>query len=534
MSDKTAQSVVWRFFRKSSDEKTVACLKCGKTLKFSSSTTGMINHVRTAHDKEKFELERSSSSSVNQGAMIRTASTALKTDESLILALCTSNVAFRFVKNEWFQKFCHLLNPEYQVLSPDSIKRRLSENSQKYIRDMKKELQYIDRCFITCDGWDGKYENVSLYAVFVYFIDSNYAKKKIFLGMKHAPGPATAACVGNVVTDIMREYDIDLSTVVGGICDAGSNLKAFLDRNLLYQYVRSISVKIIFQTFSLHCSAHSLALVVSSVSTKVQSVKDVLVKVNALAAHLSRSKTERQAFRSRSAALKINGPIPLPFCITRWAGCALLATAYLNHYQSISSLSRFQDFLLGQEEKELLEEYVFLMKPYIAAIAEAERDDNYCSEIVPQYASLMEFISGQNQKKAIVRFLKKETSDRFDAYLENDIALMATYADPRFAYLELLSKKSWEDVEKIVKLYCDSYQVTNQSDENLSPVPPEKRQKTSDSLFSRFIESKRRASTLESTKSEIIAYESMLVTGRPTSDSDPLLFWNSNRQRFPK
>ncbi|EGT60418.1 hypothetical protein CAEBREN_32165 [Caenorhabditis brenneri] len=52
------------------------------------------------------------------------------------------------------------------------------------------------------------------------------------------------------------------------------------------------------------------------------------------------------------------------------------------------------------------------MKPYIAAIAEAERDDNYCSEIVPQYASLMEFISGQNQKKAIVRFLKKETSDR--------------------------------------------------------------------------------------------------------------------------
>ncbi|CAO4376662.1 unnamed protein product [Caenorhabditis nigoni] len=444
----------------------------------------MITHLRSDHPDElrKAENERKGKNGAKNEKNSRYDNDA---NSNLIMALSTSNVPFRFVKNEYFKKFCLLLNPDHIVMSPDAIRRKLAENSNKYILEISKKVGDLEKCFIACDGWDGRYENVSLYALFVYFVDKDFCKQKLFLGIQKLDGKSTAENIGNLISKLIRLYGIDFCKIMGGITDAASNLKSFLNRNDLYH---------------IHCAAHSISLILEEASA-IPKVAQVLAKVNRLAAHLSRSKTDRKKFRDRSAALKTKGRIPLPFSVTRWAGCVMLAVAYLEHYQTIHN---------------------------------AESDATYCSEIVPQYASLYEFVSGQNQKTRLVKLLTSETLKRYSKYLTNDVALLAVYCDPRFAYLDgVLKTVDWEDIERNAVNYCESSREVRPADAT-GTEPPAKKSNNQNTFFSRFLESKRQSQPTESVRTEIVNYEAIIMAGRPSPSSCPLLFWKSNGARFPQ
>ncbi|PIC14284.1 hypothetical protein B9Z55_006810 [Caenorhabditis nigoni] len=509
-------SIAWRFFMKSNDLTQVTCRRCQKSLKFSGSTSGMIHHVRTVHTDELKTLQAENPDDFLRSQRANALSCE-NLNELLVLAMATGNVSFRFVNNRFFRKFVKELNPEYRLIGPDSIRRKLRKNCEQYIKETINELESLEKCFLSMDGWDGKYENVSLYALFVYFIDKKFRKKRVFLGIRSVSGKATAENVGDLITEILSNYKIKISSVIGAVCDGGSNLKSFLQKNNLYH---------------LHCCAHSLALILKNL--KVKAIEEVLEKVNKLAARLSRSKNDRRLFRERSKALRTEGRIPLQFCITRWGGQVLLAISYLNHYQSISAINNFQQYLLTDAEKKILEEFVSLTTPFAEAISRAEADDTYSSEIIPQFASLHAFISSQDSSKKIVRVLKNETQFRYKQVLGNEIALMAVFCDPRFSYMKgLLLDTTWEDVESLVELYCDSFRVIGNSDS--SPMsPPEKKQKSTDSFFSKYIESKRESTSLQTAKNEIVSFEALLVSARPPISSSPLSFWETNRNRFPK
>ena len=108
----------------------------------------------------------------------------------------------------------------------------------------------------------------------------------------------------------------------------------------------------------------------------------------------------------------------------------MLAESFLDHYERIPSLNRFQEFLLSEEEKKVLNEYVRLLSPYMEAISTAEMDNNFCSELIPKYSHLYDFISEQNQHKHIVQVLKKQTEQRlvrFNCYVK--ISLMQIQRD---------------------------------------------------------------------------------------------------------
>ncbi|CAO4364438.1 unnamed protein product [Caenorhabditis nigoni] len=53
-------------------------------------------------------------------------------------------------------------------------------------------------------------------------------------------------------------------------------------------------------------------------------------------------------------------------------------------------------------------------------------------------------------------------------------------------------------------------------------------------FFSKYIESKRESTSLQTTKNEIVSFEALLVSARPPISSSPLSFWEINRNRFPK
>ncbi|UMM41929.1 hypothetical protein L5515_017965 [Caenorhabditis briggsae] len=324
--------------------------------------------------------------------------------------------------------------------------------------------------------------------MFLYFVDNKFRRTKLFLGICHIEEPVDASKIGKFVLGLLIEYDLDFSKVMGGICE----------------------------------------------SRKLSSVKEVFIKINQLASHLSSSKNERELFQKRSKLHKISRRIPLLFSDTLWGGCVLLAQAYSDHYESIRTLSNFQSYLLSQSEKSTLDEFLECTKPYMEAIQMSEKEETYGSEVIVQYAGLLDFLSKIDQDSDINRLLKEETTLRYEEYLQNDMALFALYCDPRFVYLaDILRNITWSDIEEKVATYCDALRIVNATTSS-SEGPPEKKAKNDESYFTKFVLSKRdTTTTAESTQTEIVAYQSTIQSSRPPTSTDPLNFWMVNSERLP-
>ena len=59
-------------------------------------------------------------------------------------AVSTGNISFNFLKNKEFKEFCHLLNSDYRVLSPDRLKRKMAENSATYVKITSDKIRKLD------------------------------------------------------------------------------------------------------------------------------------------------------------------------------------------------------------------------------------------------------------------------------------------------------------------------------------------------------------------------------------------------------
>ncbi|PIC30082.1 hypothetical protein B9Z55_021445 [Caenorhabditis nigoni] len=167
-------SPAWDFFDKSNDSSHVTCRKCKAEFKFFGSTTVMIKHVEAHH---RDDLNKMQQFKRKHGCNER--SSLSEATDKFVLSLCTSNVPFNIVKNEHFRSFIHQLNPDYQLLTTDGIRRKLGTTAKVYRDSAKKTLKKANRCIITLDGWDGRFENTSLYALFLYFIDAEFLRHKL-------------------------------------------------------------------------------------------------------------------------------------------------------------------------------------------------------------------------------------------------------------------------------------------------------------------------------------------------------------------
>ncbi|PIC30081.1 hypothetical protein B9Z55_021445 [Caenorhabditis nigoni] len=129
-------SPAWDFFDKSNDSSHVTCRKCKAEFKFFGSTTVMIKHVEAHH---RDDLNKMQQFKRKHGCNER--SSLSEATDKFVLSLCTSNVPFNIVKNEHFRSFIHQLNPDYQLLTTDGIRRKLGTTAKVYRDSAKKTLK---------------------------------------------------------------------------------------------------------------------------------------------------------------------------------------------------------------------------------------------------------------------------------------------------------------------------------------------------------------------------------------------------------
>ncbi|EGT47367.1 hypothetical protein CAEBREN_20886 [Caenorhabditis brenneri] len=199
-------------------------------------------------------------------------------------------------------------------------------------------------------------------------------------------------------------------------------------------------------------------------------------------------------------------------------------------YESLSALTRFQEYLFSDAEKKMLEEFVRLLTPYMEAIASSEMNENFCSEIIPTYNHLNNFICSENQHLSVVQVLKKQTSARYKQLMESDVALLSTFLDPRFAYMDdLLIGKKWTEVVELAEEYFESFRYVGPSTSAAASPPPPKVSKSTKSSFYSYMESKRNCTNAESVK---VAIPSLLLSNMVFSVQCGAIVSASRRNRL--
>ncbi|CAP36060.1 Protein CBG18649 [Caenorhabditis briggsae] len=150
------QSKAWRFFEKQRNGQTVTCKLCGRSIKFHSSTTTMHQHLNSHHEKEVEKMERS----------------------SYVFFDC----AFPIPQKQTFSRV-RKLNPDHQILTPDSLRKKLADKEKEYVEISKKSMKNAEKVWISVDGWSAKYMDSTLYAVFVFYVE-NFERKSKLLGIE--------------------------------------------------------------------------------------------------------------------------------------------------------------------------------------------------------------------------------------------------------------------------------------------------------------------------------------------------------------
>uniref|UniRef100_A0A8R1DSZ8 BED-type domain-containing protein n=1 Tax=Caenorhabditis japonica TaxID=281687 RepID=A0A8R1DSZ8_CAEJA len=278
------------------------------------------------------------------------------------------------------------------------------------------------------------------------------------------------------------------------------------------------------------CLCRILARFMRDVMTS-ESLNSILEKARKVSTLLSKDLNLREKCAQTALAMGFKS---LESSSNRWGQSYLLVKAYfLNSVETIKNIPEYgptdEEIIIGTECVELLDEVYSLL-------IEFEKDESTSSSIIPNLLAIYDHLDQHNYHGTqLGEFFRAELKNRTGHLIENIELQLSCFADPRFAFFDgALGATTWENVENVL---IDRYDTPGtafipNSPESEPEVPAKKRKISPlQSFMSQRVKSEEVKSPL---KTEVMNYRCFIQLGeRPTSNSDPLQFWNLNESKFP-
>ncbi|XP_036329769.1 zinc finger BED domain-containing protein 1-like [Rhagoletis pomonella] len=247
--------------------------------KTSGNTTNLLDHLKRSHP---LLIEPTKSDPTLEGYFPKKSNSTYESNSSrkaeLDSALARMNASdiqpFRIVEDKGFREFVQCLDPRYKLPSRPTIQ---NVHLQKIFDDLEKKLQAnlnnIDSCAITTDGWSSK-ANESYITVTCHFIDSEFKLRSVVLGTSKLANELnhSAENISQSLRECLNKWNI-LEKVNYVVTDtAASMLKACE----------------LLEKKNLPCFAHSINLVVQD-ALSTEKVKVILTKCKRIVAYFKSS-----------------------------------------------------------------------------------------------------------------------------------------------------------------------------------------------------------------------------------------------------
>ncbi|XP_049276311.1 zinc finger BED domain-containing protein 4-like [Rhipicephalus sanguineus] len=187
---------------------------------------------------------------------------------------------YEFVENKGFQDLIRDLQPQYKIphrttfsrtVIPELYRRTVDSLKTQIASDIAKGLESLA---FTTDMWTSR-ANQGYISLTCHYMTQDFAVKAFTLACCHLQESHTAVNIQACLTEIVKEWSLDLSTVpVYVVTDNGRNIRAAVRQ---------------MEWIPLQCLGHTLQLAIKDAKEETPVVSSLCKKARALVGHYKHS-----------------------------------------------------------------------------------------------------------------------------------------------------------------------------------------------------------------------------------------------------
>lgn len=504
------KSKLWKHFQKK-DSKTATCKICLREVKFSGNTSNLLKHLKSNHksvsvnqddepasksDKQSLlqgkptgsvlvnrpltSLASTSHSSLDyndplaievcpvnveadKAALVSPITEAFnkarafavggirysKTVNSILYFICKDNRPFAVVEGEGFKHLMHELAPAFKIPSVDFLKKQLINKYEAVSSRLKTKLNKATHICLSTDVWTETMAEKSYLGVTAHFLDG-ISIISIDLACKQLDSNHTAEYLGENLTKILADWEIEKEKVISIVTDNGSNIVA--------------AAQIALPNKQMPCFAHTLNLVTMA-AVSHPDVVGIIAKVRSVVKYIKNSVINSDKLRK----IQIESNVPegkvkkmILDVKTRWNSTYYMVERFLELLSVVSQIvinDNTSPEMPTAVEISDLRDLASLLKPFEFATTDISGEKYITvSKIIPMINCLIsqlgKFNATSTSMKAVKQTLETEMAKRFGKAEQNYRLAISTLLDPRFKNIHFQNASACGSAISKLKAVC--------------------------------------------------------------------------------
>ena len=540
------------------------CRVCGKrVLAKSSNTTNLFQHLREHHPLVYAELgpkkqpkreatcsnttQATLGSVVMKSAMYSPSSPQTKDlNRAVAYHIAKDAMPLSTVDKPGFRFMISKLNPRYQLPSRKHFSDYEIPRMYSDVRDnvVVPRLSQANSFAATTDMWTSG-SNDAYITVTVHFINNEWELCAYCLETVPMFSDHTGPNIADTISAILDNWDLSKDKLVAATTDSGSNI---------------VSAFRILNAIRISCFGHNLDLAIKRGLDSIR-VKRAIGRCHSLVELFHRSWKKTRDLKQKQDELGLPQHKIIGDVTTRWGSTFDMVARIVEQQQAVSAVlaeDRKNWYRMPTDaEFSTLESIVEVLKPlsFLTDALSGEKQVT-ASAVVPIMKHVRSKLSPAANDSQLVTEMKQTIwNDLEPRYSDPEVSEMldaASFLDPRFKDQHLQNKENTitritsECTENYDSIH-DNFSETVAESERLSAepeatesieTPPAKRLKGLAALLKHIEEENEHSqshSTNPLTPSQVIDKEISSYLDFPSaeSDTDPLVWWRSEKGRFP-
>lgn len=265
------------------------------------------------------------------------------------------NYPLNMVEHEWFKIYSHGLNPEFHIVSRNTVRSDIISIHQAEKTKLLNFFDYLScKVTLTTDIWTSEHQNFAYTCLTAHYIDDNWDLKKKILAYKYIEYPHDGETSFKFISDIILEWNLDKKLFTMVVDNATANdvmvrhLRSWLrDKSLL-----SLGGDL----FHVRCSSHILNLIVQD---GLKEIKGLLEKIREAVRYL-RNAFAKQKFDNAVLQVKLRTKKKISIDVpNRWNSTFLMLEVAIYMREALDRLAELdRNYKLNPCEEEWETTYV--------------------------------------------------------------------------------------------------------------------------------------------------------------------------------
>lgn len=169
----------------------------------------MSRHLKSKHAEK---LKRGSQQSTLAQAFANAKTTQFNSkvfEEKLLRFIVLSELPFRIVEDPSLMELLAAANPQINLFSRGTLRRRILLSHEQYADKLRKVVQEAPgRICLSLDMWSTKNNLYPYMGILSHWVDAEWNLKSVLLAFKHMPENHTGANMAKCIWKVLKELNI--------------------------------------------------------------------------------------------------------------------------------------------------------------------------------------------------------------------------------------------------------------------------------------------------------------------------------------